>query len=74
MSFFSRRAGFESHHLELAGRVFDRLMPGGFLALDRRASDLVRPAVAQWMTTPPGRGREPEPAGEPEDVGERALT
>jgi hypothetical protein len=48
LSFFSRRDGFESHHLDLANRVFDRLLPGGFLALDRRASHLVEPAVGKW--------------------------
>ena len=32
LSFFSRRDGFEPHHLDLAHRVFDRLLPGGFLA------------------------------------------
>ena len=29
LSFFSRR-GFEAHHLDLAHRVFDRMLPGGF--------------------------------------------
>ena len=48
VSFFSRRAGFESHHLELADRVFDQLLPGGFVALDRRAHELVEPAIARW--------------------------
>ena len=48
LSFFSRRNGFESHHLDLANRVFDRLLPGGFLALDRRAAHLVEPAVGKW--------------------------
>jgi hypothetical protein len=48
LSFFSRRAGFESHHLELADRVFDQLLPGGFVALDRRAHELVEPAIARW--------------------------
>ena len=48
LSFFSRRNGFEPHHLDLAHRVFDRLLPGGFLALDRRAAHLVEPAVGQW--------------------------
>ena len=48
VSFFSRRAGFESHHLELADRVFDQLLPGGFVALDRRAHELVQPAIARW--------------------------
>ncbi len=48
VSFFSRR-GFESHHLELANRVFDKLLPGGFVALDRRAIESVEPAVARWL-------------------------
>jgi hypothetical protein len=52
LSFFSRRFGFESHHLDLAHRVFDRIMPGGFLALDRRAIDLVSPSVAAWTSGP----------------------
>jgi hypothetical protein len=56
VSFFSRRFGFESHHLDLANRVFDRLLPGGFLALDRRAAGLVSPSVASWM-----EGPRPEP-------------
>ena len=55
LSFFSRREGFESHHLDLANRVFDRLLPGGFLALDRRAARLVDPAVSRW-------GRDSRPA------------
>jgi hypothetical protein len=50
VSFFSRRFGFEHHHLQLADRVFDRLLPGGFLAIDRRAADLVEPAVERWAT------------------------
>ena len=49
VSFFSRRAGFESHHLQLADRVFDQLLPGGFVALDRRAHELVEPAIAHWI-------------------------
>jgi hypothetical protein len=48
LSFFSRRQAFEAHHLDLANRVFDRLYPGGFLAMDRRAADLIDPAVARW--------------------------
>jgi hypothetical protein len=52
-SFFSRRFGFEAHHLDLAHRVFDRLMPGGFLAIDRRAAALVDPAVSRWRAQPP---------------------
>ena len=51
VSFFSKRYGFEPHHLELADRVFDRLLPGGFVALHRCASDLVEPAVARWVTS-----------------------
>jgi len=47
VSFFSRRS-FESHHLELAHRVFDKMLPGGFVALDRRAIDSVEPAIARW--------------------------
>ena len=47
VSFFSRRS-FESHHLELAHRVFDKLLPGGFVALDRRAIDSVAPAMDRW--------------------------
>jgi hypothetical protein len=52
LSLFSRRDGFEAHHLELANRVFDRLLPGGFLAIDRRALDLVAPLVRQWPGNP----------------------
>ena len=52
LSFFSRRFGFESHHLDLANRVFDQLLPGGFFAMDRHASDLASPDIARWMTTP----------------------
>ena len=47
LSFFSRH-GFEPHHLELAGRVFDRLLPGGFRALDRRDASAVESAVNEW--------------------------
>jgi len=50
LSFFSRRDGFETHHLDLAHRVFDRLLPGGFLALDRRSAALVDPAVNRWAS------------------------
>jgi len=57
LSFFSRRNGFETHHLDLANRVFDRLLPGGFLALDRRAAGLVDPAVGRWTA----RGAVPAP-------------
>jgi hypothetical protein len=53
LSFFSKRYGFEPHHLELADRVFDRLLPGGFLALHRCALDLVAPAVSGWVRRPP---------------------
>jgi hypothetical protein len=49
LSFFARRKGFEAHHLELAHQVFDRLMPGGFLALDYAALDLVRPSIGHWL-------------------------
>jgi hypothetical protein len=59
VSYFSRR-GFESHHLELAHRVFDRLLPGGFVALDRRAIASVEPVVKHW--TAPST----VPAGPPE--------
>jgi hypothetical protein len=52
LSFFSRRTGFEKHHLDLADRVFDTLLPGGFLAVDRRAADLVEPALERWTNTP----------------------
>lgn len=55
LSFFSRRAGFEAHHLELAHRVFDRQLPGGFLALDYGALDLVRPSIAHWLKADPRR-------------------
>ena len=48
VSFFSRRS-FEPHHLELAHRVFDRLLPGGFVALDTRATDLVTPPIQRWV-------------------------
>jgi hypothetical protein len=50
LSFFSRR-GFEAHHLDLAHRVFDRMLPGGFVALDRRDPALVDPAVNRWAAT-----------------------
>jgi hypothetical protein len=53
VSFFSRRNAFEEHHLDLANRVFDRLLPGGFVALDRRAIDVVQPAVARWLAPAP---------------------
>jgi len=53
LSFFSRRAGFEPHHLELANRVFDRVLPGGFLAVDRAAAALFEPAVDRWPARRP---------------------
>lgn len=61
LSFFSRRGGFEHHHLQLAERVFDRLLPGGFLAIDRRAADLIEPAVERWTAPlePPAAGGGP---------------
>jgi hypothetical protein len=63
LSFFSRRDGFESHHLELAHRVFDRLFPGGFLALERRSAALVDPAVSRWRARPaPGCEEAPDTA------------
>jgi len=49
LSFFSRR-GFEAHHLDLANRVFDRLLPGGFVAIDRREAALADPAVIRWAS------------------------
>ena len=52
VSFFSKRHGFEPHHLELADRVFNRLLPGGFLALHRCALDLVELPVSRWLTRP----------------------
>jgi hypothetical protein len=52
MSFFSRRAGFEQHHLDLATRVFDTVMPGGFAALDTHVVGPADPAVARWVATP----------------------
>jgi len=48
LSFFSRRSGFESHHLELASRVFDRVLPGGFLAVERSTANLFDPATERW--------------------------
>ncbi len=65
VSFFSRRDGFEAHHLELADRVFDRLLPGGFVALDCRAMDLVQPAVERWAARQPAE----HPDAEKERVG-----
>jgi len=67
LSFFSRRNGFETHHLDLANRVFDRLLPGGFLALDRRAAGMVDPAVGRWAARATSPGRSPDSAPEPED-------
>jgi len=52
VSFFSRRTMFKTHHLALADRVFDRLLPGGFIAMDRHAADLVTPTVTSWTTAP----------------------
>lgn len=49
LSFFSRR-GFEAHHMDLAQRVFDRLLPGGFVALDRREASLADPALSRWAS------------------------
>jgi hypothetical protein len=71
LSFFSRRFGFETHHLDLAHRVFDRLMPGGFLAIDRRAAALVDPAVSRWSArrTPERTERAPSPDSEKAGVG-----
>jgi hypothetical protein len=55
LSFFSRVNGFGTHHLELARRVFDRLLPGGFVAVDRRTDALVSAAVSHWSSrTMPG--------------------
>jgi len=73
VSFFSRRIGFEPHHLELADRVFDRLLPGGFLALHCRAVDLVEPAVTRWMTETPHPSL-PEAGKDAEAAGERVTT
>jgi hypothetical protein len=47
LSFFSRR-GFEAHHLDLAHRVFDRMLPGGFLAFDRRSTPSIDSVVNGW--------------------------
>ena len=74
VSFFSRRTMFKPHHLELADRVFDRLLPGGFLAMERHAIDLVMPAVEQWTRRAgsgqdalAGSGKTPEnPSGRPD--------
>jgi hypothetical protein len=49
LAIFSRRDGFESHHLECANRVFDEVFPGGFLAIDRRSLDMVTPTIATWQ-------------------------
>ena len=48
VSFFSRRDAFKAHHLELADRVFDRLLPGGFIAMDRHAVDLRDAGGPEW--------------------------
>jgi hypothetical protein len=58
LSFFSHRDGFESHHLDLAHRVFDRMLPGGFLSIDRSAADLIDPAVDRWCRREPARQAE----------------
>jgi hypothetical protein len=50
LSFFSRRNGFGPHHLELARRVFDRLFPGGFAAVDRCAHTVVDATVTRWSS------------------------
>jgi hypothetical protein len=69
LSFFSRRFGFETHHLDLAHRVFDRLMPGGFLAIDRRAAALIDPAVSRWSARPTPEQAEEAPDAEQAKVG-----
>jgi hypothetical protein len=51
LSFFSDRREFESHHLELAQRVFAKLSPGAFVALDRQDMQMVEPAVERWTRT-----------------------
>lgn len=48
LSFFSDRTRFESHHLDLAYRVFTGETHGRFIALDRRDFDIVQPAVDRW--------------------------
>jgi len=53
VSFFSRRSMFKAHHLWVADRVFDRLLPGGFLAMDRHAVDSVMPTVTEWVNARP---------------------
>lgn len=65
LSFFSRRNGFQPHHLELAHRVFDRLCPDGFVALDTQATALVEPAVARWLRQPGAGIRDGRAAGPP---------
>ena len=72
LSFFSRRFGFEAHHLDLAHRVFDRLMPGGFLAIDRRAADLVDPAVSRWRPRLMAEQSEDAPSANPVQAEVRA--
>ncbi len=49
LSFFSDRSRFESHHLEIAYRVFTGTTHGRFVALDRRDFHVVQPAVDRWM-------------------------
>jgi len=63
LSLFSRRDGFENHHLECANRVFDQLLPGGFLAIDRHALGLVAPTVASWRSSQAEANVRPEEAG-----------
>jgi hypothetical protein len=72
VSFFSKRYGFEPHHLELADRVFDKLLPGGFVALHRLAVDLVAPAVGRWLTGLPKASEDESVEGEVEP--ERVTT
>jgi hypothetical protein len=62
LSIFSRRDAFESHHLECANRVFDELLPGGFLAVDRSALAMVAPTVATWSRAVREAGVAREPA------------
>jgi hypothetical protein len=69
VSFFSKRYGFEPHHLELADRVFDKLLPGGFVALHRLAVDLVEPAVGRWLTGLPNAAADEAVEGEVEPEG-----
>ena len=48
LSFFSDRSRFDSYHLDIAQRVFSKLLPGGFVVLDRRDLGVVQPAVERW--------------------------